>query len=563
MRVSIETAEGLTRKITIAVPSRTFEDEFAERVRKTASQVKLPGFRPGRVPISEVRRRFGTQLRQEVASELLETSLSKAVREQELAMASRANVEIVTLEAGTDFEFTATFEVLPEFELVDLGTLRVRQPVAEVGDADVDAMVQTLREQRVSWHTADRPARETDRVLIDYTLKVDGAVVNEGEGKLLIVGTDGVLPELDAAVRGMSVDETRAFPATLPAQSAATTHDHHDHDHHDHHDHDHHDHDHDHHDHDHDHDHHADAGDSDADLDPRSSELGGSDSVDPTTRPAIGEVTVRGIDESSLPDLDDDFYDQLGIVAAEDEDRAAKFREDVRDRMAVELGNALRDAQRREVLTVLARRHDFELPQAMVDAEVAEEKVRLARMLDNVPDELPPLFVDLAKQRVRVNLAVNKIVTSEAIEPDDQRIQDRIDEIVSAYEQSAQVRNAIYADEQQLGAIEASVLQEQVVDHVLAQAEVEQVSTTYQDVMNGRALPDVPEQIPADDSPLPSPFEAPLEAAEGTGAAGDDDVQPGGETAEASRTDQTPETGESGFGGRLRRIFGARKDTGS
>ena len=549
MRVSIDTAEGLTRKMTIAVPSRTFEDEFAERVRKTASQVKLPGFRPGRVPISEVRRRFGTQLRQEVASELLETSLSKAVREQELAMASRANVEIVTLEAGADFEFTATFEVLPEFELADLGTLRVRRPVAEVGDADVDTMVQTLREQRVSWHAADRPARETDRVLIDYTLKVDGAVVTEGEGKFLIVGSDGALPELDAAVRGMSVDETRAFPATLPAQSAATDHDH----------------DHDHHDHDH-HDHHADAGDSGADRDPPSPELSGSDTVAATPRQAIGEVAVRGVEESSLPDLDDDFYDQLGIVAAEGEDRAAKFREDVRARMAVELGNALREAQRREVLTVLARSHDFELPQAMVDAEVAEEKVRLARMLDNVPEELPPLFVDLAKQRVRVNLAANKIVTSEAIEPDDQLVHDRIDEIASAYEQSAQVRNAIYADEQQLGAIEAAVLQEQVVDHVLAHAEAEEVSTSYQDVMNGRALPDEPVQIGADGPPLASPFEAPSEATAGTEAPGDDAVEAGADTVAASRADQTSEPGSSGLGGRLRRIFGARgagKDTAS
>ena len=548
MRVSIDTAEGLTRKMTIAVPSRTFEDEFAERVRKTASQVKLPGFRPGRVPISEVRRRFGTQLRQEVASELLETSLSKAVREQELAMASRANVEIVTLEAGADFEFTATFEVLPEFELADLGTLRVRRPVAEVGDADVDAMVQTLREQRVSWHAADRPARETDRVLIDYTLKVAGAVVTEGEGKSLIVGSDGVLPELDAAVRGMSVDETRAFPATLPAQSAATDHDHD----HDHHDHDHHDHDH--HDHDH-HDDHADAGDSGADRDPPSPERSGSDTADPTPRQAIGEVAVRGVEESSLPDLDDDFYDQLGIVAAEGGDRAAKFREDVRARMAVELGNALREAQRREVLTVLARSHDFELPQAMVDAEVAEEKVRLARMLDNVPEELPPLFVDLAKQRVRVNLAANKIVTSEAIEPDDRLVHDRIDEIASAYEQSAQVRNAIYADEQQLGAIEAAVLQEQVVDHVLAHAEAEEVSTTYQDVMNGRALPGEPVQIAADGPPLASPFEAPSEATAGTEPHGDDAVEPGADTVAAS-----------GLGGRLRRFFGARgagKDTAS
>ena len=160
MRVSIETAQGLTRKMTIAVPTATFEGQFAEHVRNTASQVKLPGFRPGKVPISEVRRRFGPRLREEVAADLLQSSLQEAVQEQELALASRAEVEIVKLEAGADFEFTATFEVLPEFELADLSQLTVRQPVADVSEPDVDAMVQTLREQRVEWNAVDREARE-------------------------------------------------------------------------------------------------------------------------------------------------------------------------------------------------------------------------------------------------------------------------------------------------------------------------------------------------------------------------------------------------------------------
>ena len=221
MRVSIETAQGLTRKMTVAVPSATFEGQFQEHVKKTASQVKLPGFRPGKVPISEVRRRFGPRLRQEVASDLLQTSLQEAVQEQDLALASRADVEIVKLEAGADFEFTATFEVLPEFEVADLQELKIRRPVAEVSEADVDAMVQTLREQRVNWHAVDREAREGDRLTIDYSLNVEGEVVTEGEGRSLIVGSSGLLPELDQTVRGMTAGDVRVFPATLPGGMTA------------------------------------------------------------------------------------------------------------------------------------------------------------------------------------------------------------------------------------------------------------------------------------------------------------------------------------------------------
>ncbi len=556
MRVSIETAQGLTRKMTIAVPSATFEGQFAERVRKTASQVKLPGFRPGKVPITEVRRRFGPTLRQEVASELLQTSLQEAVQEQDLALASRADIEIVKLEDGADFEFTATFEVLPEFEITDLHELRIRQPVAEVSEADVDAMVQTLREQRVHWNAVDREAREGDRLTVDYSLNVDGEVVTEGEGRPLVVGSSGLLPELDQAVRGMTAGEMRAFPATLPAGPTAGDHDHGDHDHgdHDHGDHDHGDHDHgdhDHGDHDHgDHDH------DDQDLAPAKADpetdtpaaTGDSASTQATTRQAVGTVTVQAVEEPSLPDLDDEFFDQFEIPDEEEgEGRDKRFRADVRDRMAVELGNALREAQRREALAVLGRSHRFDLPQAMVDAEVAQERSRLARMLNDVPDELPPVFVAMAEQRVRVQLAVNKIVTSERMTADDQRVRDRIEEISSAYEESARVRNAIYADEEQLATIEAAVLEEQVVEHILARAQVDEVPTSYADVMNGRALPEEPEE-PASDT-------EDEDSQETQGRVGDYEESTGDDTLGTDDEQALP----AGIGGRFRRMFGKRK----
>ena len=275
-----------------------------------------------------------------------------------------------------------------------------------------------------------------------------------------------------------------------------------------------------------------------------------SASAPSTSRQAIGKVTVHAVEESSLPDLDDEFFDQFGIPDGEEgEGREQRFRADVRERMAVELGNALREAQRREALAVLGRSHRFDLPQAMVEAEVAQEKSRLAQMLNDVPDELPPVFVAMAEQRVRVQLAVNKIVTSERMTADDQRVRDRIDEISSAYEESARLRNAIFADEEQLATIEASVLEEQVVEHIMARAQVEEVSTSYADVMNGRALPEEP------DPPLPDTEDADPQEAEGLDDYHDDaDEEAIGDDAPGPDDDA-----QAGIGGRFRRMFGKRK----
>ena len=216
MHVSVETTGSLTRKMTIAVPSTEFEGRVADRVRSTAKKVSLPGFRRGRVPLSEVERRFGTSLRNEVASELVQSSLEDAVRQEEIPLVGTPSVELVNVDPGADLEFTATFEVLPEVDLIDLSTLRVRKPVAEIREADIDEMVESLRKQRTEWNPAERPVAVDDRVVVDYSIKVDGEVQGEPQVDFtFVVGSSQVVAALDTAVVGMSVGETRVFPITI------------------------------------------------------------------------------------------------------------------------------------------------------------------------------------------------------------------------------------------------------------------------------------------------------------------------------------------------------------
>ena len=198
MQVSVETTGSLTRKMTIAVPSTEFEGRVADRVRSTAKKVSLPGFRRGRVPLREVERRFGASLRTEVASELVQSSLEDAVRQQDIPLVGTPSVELVNVDPGADLEFTATFEVLPQIDLVDLSMLRVRRPDAEISDADIDEMVESLRKQRIEWNPVERPVAVGDRVVVDYSLRVGGETDGESQVDLtFVVGEMKVASELD------------------------------------------------------------------------------------------------------------------------------------------------------------------------------------------------------------------------------------------------------------------------------------------------------------------------------------------------------------------------------
>jgi len=492
MHVSVETTSGLNRKMTITVPSADFEGRLADRLKSTASKVSLPGFRRGKVPLKEVERRFGPSLRREVASEVVQSSFEDAVRERELAMVGVPSVELLNVEPGDDIKFTATFEVLPEIELADLSTLKVRKPVAEIGESDIDDMVESLRKQRVEWDPVDRPVADEDRVVVDYAVKIDGEVAEGGERKDLtfVVGAGEVANELNAAVVGMSVGETRAFPISV-------------------------------------HRHHE----------------GGHEDVD-----GVGEVVMNRVEAPSIPELDEAFFAALGVG---DEDDAAadsdgdegeaiplglsRFRDSVRERMAADLEVAARNETKRQVMAVLARAHVFQIPRALLDEELEQEQERAARYMGVPANEvnLPEPIAKQVEDRVRTRLVVREIINAESLTPDDERVRARIDELVAAYEKPEDVRNWIYADEEQLQRIELGVLEDQLVDHVLAQAAVEDVSASYKDVVTGRSIP-----LPAEEDPP-------------TAVADHDHAHETGGHAPAAKKPR-------GLGGRLRRLIGGK-----
>ena len=517
MQVSVETTGSLTRKMTVAVPSTEFEGRVANRVRSTARKVTLPGFRRGRVPLGEVERRFGASLRNEVASELVQSSLEDAVRQEDIPLIGTPSVELVNLDPGADLEFTATFEVLPDVDLVDLSTLRVRKPVAEISETDIDEMVESLRKQRTEWNPADRPVAADDRVVVDYSIKVGGEVQGEPQVDLaFVVGSSQVLAELDTAVVGMSVGETRAFPIAIQRDS-----------------------------------------------DESSGEEEG-----------VGEVALKSVEAPSVPELDAAFFEAFGVVAeagVPDDDAAStdvaaagegdeatsegdrmppvepgeplqRFRANVRERMQAELEVAARNETRRQVMASLARAHGFELPRVLVEEELEQERGRMAQLM-GVPIEhshLGDIVHQRVRERVRTRLIVREIVQREGLQADDERIRARIEEIVAPYEQPDEVRNWLYGDEEQLQRVELGVLEDQLVEHILSLATVESVPASYRDVVTGNSIPDLPVDEPTD-ADLGSPFER---------SHGDDG-------REAPTTDSKAGEGEGKpRKGRLRRWFG-------
>ena len=524
MRVSVETTGGLKRKATIAVPSAEFEANVAVRLKAAAGDLKLPGFRPGKVPMKEVRRRLGPSARNQAASDMAIASFSEAMRGQPFTLATQAQIEIVNLSPGADLEFTATFEVLPEVQLAPLDSLEVRRPRATIEEADIDFTIEEIRRQRREWIPAERPAQEGDRVVVDVVWKRGEDVLREREGLMFVLEEQmNSLPRWKDALIGLAANATGriATPVAALASEAEETEE------------------------------GAAATDAALPLDepgpatvvagleaePDTDEAtsqpdpgallnenenaaqGVESNVDghaadaespppehaveepPATRAEaasesdlVAEFTVQSVEAPQMPAIDDALFDWFEVDA--EGDRLAKFRAEVRERMVVELQASTRRATTQEVLAVLVEAHDFELPPTMAQAEAAAELQRLAAVFENIPVDVAERTAQVAKRRLRARLVVREIVSRHSLTPDDQRIARRVDEIASAYEQAAEVRRALYRDENKMREIATAVLEEQAVEHVLAQARVADVDMPYRDLVANQELPERPAAAP-------------------------------------------------------------------
>ena len=555
MRVSVETTAGLGRKATVAVPSETFEAEVADRLKERAATLKLPGFRPGRVPMKEVRRRFDRTARAEAAQIIVQSSLPDVLAEQQLDMVGVPQVELLNTAAGNDFEYAATFEVLPTFELKPFEALRIRRPVAEIAETDVDDTVELLREKQTQWVEVRRAARKKDRVTVDYAVRVGGEVRSEGTDKTLVVGGWFPVAGLPETTLGMAPGETRTFPVAVlnPTRQDAAEPPAMD-----------------------------DGGDASvqgapalevaagppaapeaaaSDVDDRNDGSAGganeeSDEHQESGRDdrqeGVGEVTVKRVEEPHLPALDDGFFDELGIEPGPD--RRTRFRTQVENRMRSELDAAVGRAIRQEMSDVLGRAHSFDLPVAMVREELTSRTRRLGETvrLDSIPESFQRVMLLQANSAVRLDLVLGKVAQVADISLDQDRLKARVKEIASNFEDEAAAERALYADQEQLQRVAAVVVEDQAIEHVLAHANVVDVPCTYAEAIAGQGLP-----------PLPRDTEAAASEAEAREEGAPDNAAP---TAAAqtetgpAQPDAAGDSPKSGLVGRLRRLVGRDRE---
>lgn len=435
MQISIETTSGLERRLTISVPSETFEQQISERLGQAAGRMRLPGFRPGKVPMKEVRRRYGPAVRAEVAGELMQSTFFDAVRQEDLAPAGQPSLEVVEMTPGNDFEFTATFEVFPSVELTSLSRVALKRPEAEITEADIDQMIERLREQRKTWEPVERAAQDGDRVTLDFEGRLDGELFEGGqaEGATFELGAGQMIEGFDAGVRGLSAGESGEFETTFPD-------------------------------------------------DYRAENLAG--------KTATFSVKVTSVAEPRQPELDDAFFAAFGV----EEGGLEAFRADVRGNMQRELDAAIRRAVKTQVMDQLHKLHRVQLPKALVASEVQNLRQQMLQQFQmygargQAPDLPESLFQEQAERRVAIGLVVNEIVSSASLEANPERVRAHIEGLAAEYAEPQQVINWYYGNQEQLQQIEMAVLEDVVVDHVTAQAKVEPVPSTYQDVIAGKAV---------------------------------------------------------------------------
>ncbi|PLP95553.1 trigger factor [Pseudomonas sp. FFUP_PS_473] len=433
MQVSVENTSALERRMTIGVPAERIETEVNKRLQQTARRAKVPGFRPGKVPMSVIRQRYEDAARQEALGDLIQATFYEAVVEQKLNPAGAPAVEPKVFEKGKDLEYVATFEVFPEFAVAGFESIAVERLSAEVADADLDNMLEVLRKQNVRYEVAERAAQNEDQLNIDFVGKIDGEAFAGGsaKGTQLVLGSGRMIPGFEEGLVGAKAGEERVLNLTFPENYQ---------------------------------------------------------NLDLASKAAEFTVTVNSVSEPKLPELTEEFFAQFGIKEA----GVDGFRAEVRKNMERELRQAIKTKVKNQVMDGLLAANPIEVPKALLENEVNRLRVQAVQQFGgNIkPEQLPAeLFEEQAKRRVVLGLIVAEVVKQNELKPDEDRVRELIQEMASAYQEPEQVVAWYYKNDQQLNEVRSVVLEEQVVDTVLQKATVTDKSVSYEEAVKPAQAP--------------------------------------------------------------------------
>jgi len=431
MQVSVETTQGLERKLTISVPAESVDVEVKNRLRHISKTQRINGFRPGKVPASVIQKRYGQSVRQEVAGELMQRNFVDAIVAEKMNPAGRPNFIAKSNEDGKSLEFEATFEIYPEVALTGLESIAVERPNVEVTDTDLDEMFTTLQNQHKTWKENKRKTKAGDKLTLDFTGRVDGEIFEGGEAKdfELELGAGRMIPGFETEITGMKAGEEKTIKVTFPD------------------------------------DYHAE-------------NLKGKE--------AEFDIVVHKTEGPVLPTVDEDFAKLFGV----EEGGIEALRTEVSTNMTRELTQAVKAKVKDQVIEGLLEANDVEIPKALIAQEIEvlrkQAMQRFAGQMDpnNMPELPNDMFEEQAKRRVKVGLLLGEVIKINELKVDESKVNELIASAASAYEDPKEVIE-YYATNKELNQQMQNVaLEEQAVELLLESANVKSKKASFKDIMN-------------------------------------------------------------------------------
>lgn len=430
--MQVQTLEGLKRQVDIVLSRDEIEAEVAVKLKEVSKGAKIQGFRPGKAPMSVIERNYGGNVRYDVINRKVGQAFDQFAKETDLRIAGMPSIEPKDEDVSDgQVAFAATFEVYPEIKLPEVDKLEIAKYKTEVTDKEVEETIDVLRKQRASYKEVDRAAKKDDRLTVDFVGRLDGEEFEGGKANDFVfnVGQGQMLPEFEEAADGMKKGESKKFEISFPEDYQ---------------------------------------------------------SPDVAGKTAEFELTVSKIEEPELPELDAEFAKSLG---QEDGD-VTKLTEEIKNNISREVENRILNRNKTSVMEAIAQHTDFDVPAALINNEVANQLVAARENLKQrgVPDadkmDLPTeLFKPEAEKRVRLGLLVSKLVEQEKLEATDEQINARIESFSKNYEQPQEVIDYYANDPQRRADVEASVVEENVVEYVFSKAKVTETEVPFKELM--------------------------------------------------------------------------------
>lgn len=421
MDVSVENAGGLERRMTVQVPAERVEQEVQSRLDSMSKTVRLDGFRPGKVPLKVIEKKYGKQVRLEVVDELVNSTMQEALSQESIRPVGQPSVEPKEIQPGEPLEYVATFEVFPELSgMLDYG-FKVTKPVVEITTDDVGNMLENLRQQRATWNVVERAAQPGDQVNIDFEGTIGGAAFagNKAEQMALVLGANTMIPGFEDQLAGVSAGDEKTLNITFPGDYAAA-------------------------------------------------EVAGKD--------AEFQVKVNSVSEALLPELDDDFARAFGI----DEKGMDGLREEITNNMQRELSGLITSKLKEQVFGGLLEANPVEVPRTLIESEIQQ----LQSQESNQGVDASSLQAT-AERRVKLGVLISEIVKLNNIQVDPDRVRKLVDTIAESYEKPEEVVQWYYGNQEMLAGVQSSVMEELAVEWVISSsgAEVIEKETGFSDLV--------------------------------------------------------------------------------